>query len=645
MPTHSGIMGRARAIRVKGELSALELYAANELFLSVKDPSPSEVHTRYARDFTPTVTTASPTSERESRGAEYRLAVPFALLSAHCTPGASLSLQLLSGGETQLEHRILMNTEVKQPLIPPTRAAHVTSLSSNMSEVKGQWTKGTGFQYGGRRRDNMAAGPAPVLRSHIPLPQNSYFPATSALNAIYFNPSIPGSAERNLARARLRASSGPYVTMRRVILCTRLESSSDKTGMTMSLPLKTKLVRIGAAPECKSGGNGISPRKLANQWHRPARIPLAKIEELTGRGLNPVRLVEPQMYVHWLLPHTRKYGIRFLFSCKSAIGSESSRAYIINSDPIRKAVHDKASTSEINLRKMSLPLPAHFLSGTPSDMCPIKVGPLRIQQHRHGSYVIRVQAVNTSHKVIRPINIGVKCEVSQRGGDTHRAATCWLRSSRLAQEGITSVRCVRSSYPSAAPAGANICPVNRTRGNSSDQTDIDDVRGRHPPPPPSQPFNTLQSISLPSSSTSRTLPSTRSRGTVSKERRRMKWCGKLEIPEKTRRPVASYSTIPTCKKKQDRGFLPVHESNNRLRRRGCNIGAADVGLVSEVVSHGDVVRMKVAATEDGGRASFRPCEGCHASRPTGVALAKVLPTHEQRRRAGQPRVNTMVARR
>ncbi|KAJ8866435.1 hypothetical protein PR048_032278 [Dryococelus australis] len=36
-----------------------------------------------------------------------------------------------------------------------------------------------------------------------------------------------------------------------------------------------------------AGGNGRSPRKLADQRHRPARFPLAKIRERPGRGLNP----------------------------------------------------------------------------------------------------------------------------------------------------------------------------------------------------------------------------------------------------------------------------------------------------------------------------------------------------------------------
>ncbi|KAJ8872316.1 hypothetical protein PR048_025920 [Dryococelus australis] len=46
----------------------------------------------------------------------------------------------------------------------------------------------------------------------------------------------------------------------------------------------------GAAPECKVGGNGKSPRKPAQQRHRPARFTHVKIREWPDRGLNPVRL-------------------------------------------------------------------------------------------------------------------------------------------------------------------------------------------------------------------------------------------------------------------------------------------------------------------------------------------------------------------
>ncbi|KAJ8895571.1 hypothetical protein PR048_000907 [Dryococelus australis] len=46
----------------------------------------------------------------------------------------------------------------------------------------------------------------------------------------------------------------------------------------------------GAAPERKDRENGKSPRKPADQRHRPARVPFAKIRERPSRGLNPVRL-------------------------------------------------------------------------------------------------------------------------------------------------------------------------------------------------------------------------------------------------------------------------------------------------------------------------------------------------------------------
>ncbi|KAJ8874933.1 hypothetical protein PR048_022823 [Dryococelus australis] len=55
--------------------------------------------------------------------------------------------------------------------------------------------------------------------------------------------------------------------------------------------------------------------------------------------------VEPQMFVHWLLPRAWEYAIRFLLPCKSAIGSESSSAFKINSGPIAKvtSVHTRVS--------------------------------------------------------------------------------------------------------------------------------------------------------------------------------------------------------------------------------------------------------------------------------------------------------------
>ncbi|KAJ8882792.1 hypothetical protein PR048_014606 [Dryococelus australis] len=37
--------------------------------------------------------------------------------------------------------------------------------------------------------------------------------------------------------------------------------------------MRVKRGEYGAAPECNGGGNWRSPRKLADQWHRPARFP------------------------------------------------------------------------------------------------------------------------------------------------------------------------------------------------------------------------------------------------------------------------------------------------------------------------------------------------------------------------------------
>ncbi|KAJ8883338.1 hypothetical protein PR048_015181 [Dryococelus australis] len=84
-------------------------------------------------------------------------------------------------------------------------------------------------------------------------------------------------------------------------------------------------------------------------------------------------ILEPQLCVHWLCPTPGSYGIRRVFSCKSAYGSEASSLSIA----IGRCLFGKAFS---------------YLTG-----------PLRIRQHRHGSYVIRVQTVNTCQKVIQPI--------------------------------------------------------------------------------------------------------------------------------------------------------------------------------------------------------------------------------------------------
>ncbi|KAJ8879886.1 hypothetical protein PR048_020506 [Dryococelus australis] len=100
----------------------------------------------------------------------------------------------------------------------------------------------------------------------------------------------------------------------------------------------------------KGGGGGSS-----TGWpHYPVEVPLAGVEEprpqtglvclgLTCSVISPVPGVDASgvrsLATGQVLPHTWKRGIRFLFPCKSAIGSESSRTCIISSDPIAKAPH------------------------------------------------------------------------------------------------------------------------------------------------------------------------------------------------------------------------------------------------------------------------------------------------------------------
>ncbi|KAJ8896129.1 hypothetical protein PR048_001472 [Dryococelus australis] len=67
-------------------------------------------------------------------------------------------------------------------------------------------------------------------------------------------------------------------------------------------------------------------------------------ERLTAGTQAVLYTLEPHKFVHWLLPqrvasvlHTWQYGTRYLFPCKSAIGSEPYRAYLTNCDPIAKS--------------------------------------------------------------------------------------------------------------------------------------------------------------------------------------------------------------------------------------------------------------------------------------------------------------------
>ncbi|KAJ8890507.1 hypothetical protein PR048_010016 [Dryococelus australis] len=55
--------------------------------------------------------------------------------------------------------------------------------------------------------------------------------------------------------------------------------------------MRVKRGEHGTAPESKSEGNGRSARKPAEQRHRPARFPHAKIRERPFQEFNPVRLV------------------------------------------------------------------------------------------------------------------------------------------------------------------------------------------------------------------------------------------------------------------------------------------------------------------------------------------------------------------
>ncbi|KAJ8890942.1 hypothetical protein PR048_010451 [Dryococelus australis] len=54
--------------------------------------------------------------------------------------------------------------------------------------------------------------------------------------------------------------------------------------------MRVKQAEYGAPPECKGGGNGRSPRKLADHRHYAARLPNAKIRGLLCRKSSPVRL-------------------------------------------------------------------------------------------------------------------------------------------------------------------------------------------------------------------------------------------------------------------------------------------------------------------------------------------------------------------
>ncbi|KAJ8890960.1 hypothetical protein PR048_010469 [Dryococelus australis] len=144
--------------------------------------------------------------------------------------------------------------------------------------------------------------------------------------------------------------------------------------------MRVKRGEYGAAPVCKGGGNGSTPRKPADQQHHSARFPRAKIRVLLVGGkmkdwtTQTERLLSLLKKRSWCrkssrvwrvvayefdsslvsrlisLVHTGasavcaigccpapvSYGIRKVFPYKSAIGSEACRAGLLNCDPIAK---------------------------------------------------------------------------------------------------------------------------------------------------------------------------------------------------------------------------------------------------------------------------------------------------------------------
>ncbi|KAJ8876671.1 hypothetical protein PR048_021118 [Dryococelus australis] len=90
---------------------------------------------------------------------------------------------------------------------------------------------------------------------------------------------IVGNKQTELSANSLTASPG-YAAARSV--------NVSKTLITEHM--RVKRGEYGAVPEWKGGGNGRSPRKPADQRHRPARFPNAKIRQRPRRELKPVRL-------------------------------------------------------------------------------------------------------------------------------------------------------------------------------------------------------------------------------------------------------------------------------------------------------------------------------------------------------------------
>ncbi|KAJ8888378.1 hypothetical protein PR048_007868 [Dryococelus australis] len=82
----------------------------------------------------------------------------------------------------------------------------------------------------------------------------------------------------------------------------RYDFHLQKSGVTRPEfepePMRVKRGVYGAVPE-RRGGNRRSPRKPADQLHRSARIPHAKIREQLRRESNPSRLDGARLYKRW----------------------------------------------------------------------------------------------------------------------------------------------------------------------------------------------------------------------------------------------------------------------------------------------------------------------------------------------------------
>ncbi|KAJ8894995.1 hypothetical protein PR048_000304, partial [Dryococelus australis] len=98
---------------------------------------------------------------------------------------------------------------------------------------------------------------------------------------------------------------------------------------SLSSALKASMLRAAQISPCINlFRNQLKYKSLPARLHSAAYNQASDVCSLAAA---------PQNSQCYLTPHTWQYGVRYSFPCKSAIGSESSRACIINSDPIAKA--------------------------------------------------------------------------------------------------------------------------------------------------------------------------------------------------------------------------------------------------------------------------------------------------------------------